>query len=439
MKKILLGISILVLSFALLVGCGSDDEDSLAEVIEEGLEATISVQAESDWVEYYEAARDRVLEEHPNSTINIIEVDSLEHLEVLTQTDPTNVDVADVFAIPADRLYGLNQNNVLAPINALEMAERVGGFDDYDSGLGGNLKIDDDYLAFPMNIETLINFANKSNAEAADINIYDTIEFTEVDHNNILIPVWNAWFGIALTNTANIELLGMDDNGDFYSDLTKDFDELDEDMQGVFEGLFSYWQFHYAEGTDLWDSEAAWGYMDTEFQAGGNSVVRLDGPWATGNLSNIASDGEDLEILPINQVELNGKPFAHWKGGWGLAVNARIEEDEQSMALAQLMIEEIQNTDYAIEFFEASGKIMENVDIDVYLTSDLSQTNIDVIEAVIYSYEDAPARPLFSEWDQVWNTWETGILSWSSVNPSTVEEAYFEVQASFKAMMQNLD
>jgi arabinogalactan oligomer/maltooligosaccharide transport system substrate-binding protein len=107
------------------------------------------------------------------------------------------------------------------------------------------------------------------------------------------------------------------------------------------------------------------------------------------------------------------------------------------MALAQAMIEEIMNVDYAVDFFKATGKIMENVDVSVYMNSDMSDTDKVVVEAVIESYQDAPARPLFTEWGSVWSTWENGLLSWSAVQPATVEEAYAEVQASFKAMMLN--
>ena len=60
-----------------------------------------------------------------------------------------------------------------------------------------------------------------------------------------------------------------------------------------------------------------------------------------------------------------------------------------------------------------------------------------VIESVIKSYEDAPARPLFTEWGKVWDTWKNGMLSWSSVNPNSVEEAYSLIKASFEAMMGN--
>ena len=132
-------------------------------------EATITVQVEKEWVPYYNQVKERVLKEYPKATINFNEVGSFEHLDALDKTDATNPDIADVFALPADRLYGLANNNVLAPIDAKAMAEKVGGFKDFDGGLGGNFKVGDDYLAFPYNIETLIAYVNKENAAAANI------------------------------------------------------------------------------------------------------------------------------------------------------------------------------------------------------------------------------------------------------------------------------
>ena len=404
---------------------------------EGGIEAAITVQVEPTWLGYYEQVRDRVLENNPNATIDFIEIGSFDHLDVLDATDVTNEDIADVFAIPADRIYGLSQNEALASIDAKTMAENVGGFDNYDEGLGGNFNVDGEYLAFPMNIETLINFGNTANAAANGIDLTKPVEFTELKYEDMLVPVFDAWFGVSFMNAGNIEMLGKDDSGNLYSDLTKDFSELNQEQQEVFTALFNYWKAHKEAGTPLWDADGAWGYMDSSFTTGGNTSIRLEGPWSTGNLSNFANNGADLAILPINQVTVSGNPLVHWKGGWGLAINSRNEADENKMALSQAFIEEVVNPEYAVDFFKATGKILENVKADVYLDSDLSDTDKLVIEAVLNSYAEAPARPLFTEWGSVWDTWKNSILSWSSVNPSTVEEAYSEVQASFTAMMGN--
>lgn len=417
---------------------GEDTEtaDDDVEAVE-SLEETITVQVESDWMEYYEDAAARVNEAHPDATVEFIEVASFDHLDVLDQTDVTNEDVADVFAIPADRIYGLVQNDALAAIDANSMADNVGGFSNYDEGLGGNFQIDGEYFAFPMNIETLITFINISNAEENDIDYAQPIELAEVGHEDILIPIFDAWFGVSFTNAAEIELLGRDESDNLYSDLTEDFEELDTEKQELIEALFNYWQAHKEAATPLFDEDAAWGYMDGEFETGGNTTARIEGPWSTGALSDLAGDGEDLEIMEIGQVTVNGNPLSHWKGGWGLSINARVEGNEGQMLLAQAMIEEIVNTEHAVEFFQATGKILENVSIDDYLNSDLPDADKEVIEAVLKSYEDAPARPLFTEWGQVWDTWKNAILSWNSVNPGSVEEAYQELQASFEAMMTN--
>lgn len=447
MKKVLslLLVMVLVLSMAACTkkepvvtqDVPKTDEKTPDVAVVEGLEGEISVQVESDWLEYYKAVVERVKAANPNAKINLIETGSFDHLDVLDATDVTNKDVADVFAIPADRIYGLSNNEALATIDAKTMANNLGGFGDYDAGLGGNFNINGEYLAFPMNIETLIIFANTANAKAKNIDLSKKIEFTELSHEDMLVPVFNAWFGVALTNAADIEMLGKDDSGKLYSDLTKDFADLTKDQQEVFTALFDYWKANKTAGTSLWDKDATWGYMDTEFTSGGKNSLRLEGPWSTGNLSALANDGSDLAILPINQVTIAGKPLAHWKGGWGLAINARNEGDKDKMELASKFIEEVVNPEYAVDFFSATGKILENVKVAEYTKSSLSEVDKTVIESVIKSYEDAPARPLFTEWGAVWDTWENGMLSWSSVNPKSVEEAYSLIKASFEAMMGN--
>ncbi len=448
MKKLISLLLIMVMMFS-LVACGSKEEvveettgaagESTEATTEAAtqLEGTISVQVETSWLEYYNAAAERVKANNPNAVIEMIEVASFDHLDTIDKTDISNADVADVFALPADRIYGLAQNQVLAGMDALTMAANVGGFADYDGGLGGNFMVEDEYLAFPMNIETLINFANTANAEAAGIDLTQPIEFTTLSPEDMLIPAFDAWFGVALTNSAGIEMLGMKDDGTLYSDLTEDWANLPAEKQAVFTALFNYWKSHTDAGTSLWDSTAAWGYMDTAFTSGGTTAVRLEGPWSTGSLSNLSNAGADLAILPIDQVTLNGKPLAHWKGGWGLGINARVEGNEDQMLLAQAMIEEIMNPEFAVDFFKATGKIMENVDPAVYEASDMSDVDKTVVAAVIESYANAPARPLFTEWGAVWDTWKNGMLSWAAVKPATVEAAYAEVQASFKAMMLN--
>lgn len=447
MKKVISLMLVLVLVFTLAACAPKDNvETPPTETpgtetpgVATGIKETISVQVESDWLGYYQDVIERVKEAHPDATIELIETGSFDHLDVLDSTDVTNEDVADVFAIPADRIYGLAQNEALAAIDAEAMATNVGGFKDYNAGLGGNFMIDGDYLAFPLNIETLLNFGNIENAKAHSIDLTKPVEFTELEYEDMLVPVFDAWFGVAFTNSAGIELLGMDDSGKLFSDLTADFADLDKEKQDVFAALFNYWKAHNDAGTSLFDADAAWGYMDTAFTTGGNTSIRLEGPWSTGSLSNLANDGKDLEIMPIGNVTLNGNPLTHWQGGWGLAINARNEGNEDKMALAQAFIEEVVNTQYAIEFFEATGKILENVDPSVYENSSLPESDKLVIGSVIEGYKDAPARPLFTEWGSVWDTWKNSMLSWSSVKPSTVEDAYKEVQASFTAMMQNFN
>src|SRR5699024_8299505 len=281
MKKFIVFLLVLTLSIS-MVACGGKDEPTSDGGADDGeITEKITVQVEEDWMPHYEAAKERTLETYPEAEIELMEVSAFDHLDVLDATDITNEDVADVFAIPADRVYGLAQNEALAGLDAKTMAENVGGFDNYDEGIGGNFQIDGDYLSFPMNIETLIIFANKANAEENNIDVDNEIEFTELEAEDMLIPVFDAWFGVAVTNTADIELLGKNDSDELFTDLTADWDDLPEEKQEVFEAMFEYWKAHNELGTSMWDVDAAFGYMDEAFESGENASLRLEGPWST--------------------------------------------------------------------------------------------------------------------------------------------------------------
>lgn len=424
MKKLLVALLIATTSMS-VIGCGASGAKSE--------EVTLKVQVEKGWVPYYEQVRETVKKDYPKANIEFIEIGSFDHLDVIDTTDPTNKDVADVFALPADRLYGLAKNQVLAAIDAEKMAEEVGGFKDFKAGLGGNLQVDGEYLAFPYNIETLLGFVNKENATKAGIDTTKPIEFTSLKNDQILTSVHDAWFGVAFANSANFELLGKDKDGKLFSDATKSYSELTADQKKLFEGLFTYWKAHYDAKTNLWDKDAAGGYIDEQFKTGGTDAVKIDGPWATPTAKELVGSAENLEIIPLTNITFNGKPLAHWKGGWAMGINSRIEEDAASMEVAQAFIKELVNPSNAKDLFKYTGKVLENVEPSAY--EGIDPLDKKVIDATFEGYDKAISRPLFSEYGQVWATWQNSLLSWSAKTPANAEQAYAEVKAAFDAMM----
>ena len=426
-----------------LTACGgAKDADKGADTKEAAntdAATKLTVQAEEGWVDYYKAAAERVKKQFPNADIEIKTVGSFDNLDIIDSTDATNEDVADLFAIPADRLYGLHGNDVLGAIDSKKLAEEIGGWDDFDKGLGGNFNIDGEYFAFPFNIETLITYVNSANAKEKNVDLSKPIEIEDVaDESTVLFPLFDAWYGVAATNSSNIELLGKKEDGTLYSDFTKEWDELEPEKQATVKALFDYWKKHNEAGTQLFDADAGWGYIDDTFKPGNGGVARLGGPWDAAAIGEQAGEG-NLEIHPIGQLTLAGKPLTHWQGGWGLAMNARIEEDADKVALAEAMIKEIVNPEFAADLYKASGKILENVPVEKYKEMDLSDTDKNIIEATIASYKEAPARPLFKEWGDVWDTYKNAILSWNSVKPADEKAAYAELRASFDSMMANFN
>ena len=437
--------SIMALSLAVIMTACGGAKDGGKEAADSGKEANteastkLTVQAEEGWVEYYKAAAERVKKQFPNADIEIKTVGSFDNLDIIDSTDATNEDVADLFAIPADRLYGLHGNDILAKIDSKKLADEIGGWDDFDKGIGGNFNIDGDYFAFPFNIETLITFVNKKNAEDKKVDTTKPIDISQVaDESTVLFPIFDAWYGVAGTNSSGIELLGKKEDGTLFSDFTKEWDELEPEKQATVKALFEYWKKHNEAGTQLFDADAGWGYIDETFKAGNGGVARLGGPWDAASVSEQAGEG-NLEIHPIGQLQLAGKALTHWQGGWGLAMNARIEDDADKVALAEAMIKEIVNPEFAADLYKASGKILENVSAETYEGMDLPDTDKQIIKAVIDSYKEAPARPLFKEWGDVWDTYKNAILSWNSVKPADEKAAYAELKASFDSMMANFN
>lgn len=437
MRKNIFVFFVFLLTVIFIIGC-SKKEDKKESGSDAEQEISISVQAEEAWANYYRDAVKRVEKKYPNAKIEVKVISSFDHLDIIDATDVSNKDVADVFAIPADRIYSMANKEALAFLDAKTMSKEIGGWSNFDAGIGGNLKVNGNYLAFPFNIETLINFVNISNAKANNIDIGKPLELTEVKNpQTILLPIFDAWFGVAFTNSAGIELLGKTSDGQLFSDMTKEWSELKSEHKQAIEALYKYWKLNFDANTTLFDQEAGWGYIDDCFSSGNKGVIRLGGPWDTAGNSQKTNEGKDMDVYPVTHITVAGRPLLHWQGGWGLAVNSRIEGKDGEMKIATELIKEIVNPEYAVDLFKATGKILENVSADVYKNSDLREIDKKVITAVINSYKNSPARPLFQEWGKVWDTWKTAVLSWNSVKPKSPEEAYKEIKASFDAMMSN--
>ena len=128
------------------------------------LKGTISITADKNWMPYYEKIIKKIIKENPDAKINIKEISALEVLNVLN-TDMLNPDAPDVFAFPLNKFSSLYTKNILAPIPSEKIANKLGGFENFDKGLAGNLKINNEYYGFPFNLEPLISYVNTKNAK----------------------------------------------------------------------------------------------------------------------------------------------------------------------------------------------------------------------------------------------------------------------------------
>ena len=369
MKKILSLLLVLLLTVS-LVACTTPTTDEPAPTTEPVAEEptdepaeepadgpAISVQIEEGWTPYFEKVRETVLADNPGATIDFVTMGAFDHLDTIDRTDANNTDVADVFAYPLDRYYGLYQNEILAAFDAPALAANIGGWDNFEEGFAKYLTDGENYFGIPMNLEALLVYVNKANAEAAGVDYTQPVEFTELEPNTLLSAVFNAWYGVAFTNPAGIELLAQDGDG-FMSDFALDWADLPADKQATVEALFNYYQGHTTD--NLWDADAAWAFIDEQVMTGGEAAFVIEGPW---NAPKYANDviKDDLDIMALSNITINGKPLAHWRGGWAYGLNARIEEDAEKVALAEAFLAEALNPANAVEFFEVTGKIMETI------------------------------------------------------------------------------
>lgn len=433
---------VLMLTFVLTACAGGKDkkkeESKGGSAGGSGIKAEISVQAEKEWMSYYEDAIERVKANNPDAEISIIEKGAFDHVDTIDQTDASNKDVADVFTIPVDRISGMVKNDVLGVVDTEYIKSKVAGYDNLDDGIGANFKVDKEYLGFPFNIETLDVYVNKVNAADKGVDYSKVVEFNELKQDDFVTKIHDLWFGVTFLNSADIDLLTKTEDGKLTTDLTKPFAELDKEKQAVFESLFNYWKGNFDKTSPIIDLNTADAFIDESFKSGGTASLRLDGPWAMSSLGEFTNNGDDLDVIATDSVTVNGKALKHWKSGWGLVINSRVEEDEDKLALANELIVELINPEFAEDLFNSTGKILENVSVDDYDKTKLSDAQKNVIKATIKSYENSVIRPTFSEMDGVWKTWENSILSWNSKKPANAEEAYNEVKASFEAFMTNL-
>ena len=93
MKKLLVTLLVAATSIN-FVACGSSDkgESSKGEgSVSTGSSATdekvtLKVQAEKEWIPYYEKVKETIVEKYPNATIELVETGSFDHLDTIDKT-----------------------------------------------------------------------------------------------------------------------------------------------------------------------------------------------------------------------------------------------------------------------------------------------------------------------------------------------------------------
>ncbi|MFM1536334.1 sugar ABC transporter substrate-binding protein [Helcococcus ovis] len=416
------------------------DEPKKELKTEKKLKGTISVTADKKWIPYYEKIANEIMRKNPDAKINIKEISAFEALNVIN-IDMLNPDAPDVFAFPLDKFSNLYSKNVLSSIPAKEISNKLGGFENFDKGLAGNMKVNDKYYGFPYNLETLIAFVNTKNAKSENIDLNKKIEFTKVkDKDNILFPIFDGWYTASLNNASGIKLLNLE-GGKFTSDYAIEYNKLEKNKQQAFNAIFDYWKKHSEKSIDILNPTSSSKYINENFQTGKKGVVVIDGPWVSssdGIISNEIYKG-NVDIYPLSNITIFNNSLSHWRSGWGLGINSRLNDKLEQKKLAIKLITELVNPKNAIELYKSTGKILENVSYKTYEESELNKKDKDLIKIVIDSYAKSKNKPIFKEYDEVWTTWKNAVLSWNTLKPKSAEEAYKNIYLSFKKLTDKLN
>lgn len=467
-----LGLIVPVSAADLSQACRISPSSSLRWNSRESLAGEITVQVNPEQKGFYQAAADRVIKENPGVKITLIEMEYKSHLNKLfdeavatsvikSDTELTDAleeklqlseedtvsETADLFMVSVASFRDLAKAGIIAPLEIdILLDEGVStNSEAYDNSLGGIFKVGQDYYACPFGIETMIALLNTANAEEQDFDFEESIEISNLTQaEQFILPLSDFNCASVLLNSAELRPLYVTKTkGDKFaiaSDLTYSWDSLPENMKELFSDLYTFYQLQKCEEISLHSEDKCREKRNTAFISGGKSILAFcDSAKDAEHLADLANKGKDLKYLPLSQVKLNGQALMHWKGGWGLSLKTTVLENPEKKAIAEAMIRELTNPDFAEDLYLQSGTILDTVSPEVYSESkSLEDSQKEIIALSLASFEEAQKLPTVPGFDKVWGTWENGLSSWTYLDVQNAKEAYEVLQVRFVNLLKQL-
>ncbi|WHQ37349.1 hypothetical protein [Spiroplasma sp. SV19] len=399
---------------------------------------TIQVQAEKEWRPFYEKAakviNTKLAADKSKFKIEIKEIGTFDELGLFDKLPFTDSNLTDVFALPFDRFTSYVSENKLADMSTVsigEFDERLGGDVDKDVATASDGK----KYGVTLNIESLITVYNKTKLGQDLVKNLEDMTAKNVAEKR---PVYNAtlgdlWYGSLLYNTlATKGLVNVVEENNQIKSVETVFDYNNDDFKKV---ATSSYDFAQTLPESMFNVATRWvggkGLYDAVLD--GKTDWFIAGPWdyskkdASGRILKTAgfSDEDtvfgmkrkDIAFESIDNYRVNNKQWKHFKGGFTLSMNNRLDRQQAKIQsagktkkeVATLFIQEILGETYAYDWYKYAGKITPYKNGLAALLAEAKKEDQLIesfVESIINGYANSTSRPIHSIFNGFWGVYE---------------------------------
>ena len=440
MKKIIVLLMLMTVVIG-MISCTSEastfekqiEEVKAADIVEEeehpnSIEATLVVQCDSKWLPYYKKIRAIVEVEYPDSTIEILVDESVDHLNKVMKLPSDNSEVADVYIIPYDKFDEFYNQGKIGEINSDFIASAIGA--DVNKSEYKYFFRDNTFYGFPVGLESVIAYVNEINSGNEGVNIEGSISINSLEQNNAIVPIYEKEVAQLILPQWDFEFLTTNAEGVLTTDFSTDYDDLTPEMQTLFSATYDYWRLY--NETDVWNPGVVRKTMFDMFKTGSKNTL-LIGSSDHRKLSRDISEYSGITTVPLGQLTFANKQLSTIQNGWGIVTNSRIDGDENKKLLSEVFVSELLSPINASEYYLYTNFIMPHA-IEKDFES-LDSLTISTINTVLESYSKLADFDSKTYNDVTYDLWKQSVLSWEVEDPDDAEEAYEILQEAFLSVI----
>lgn len=240
MKKILC--CLLILHLTLLVGCSSStiefekhieevkiEKEDIVREHPNTIDSKIIIQCHSKWLPYFKKIRSIVEVEYPLSSIELMVVDSEDHLNKVYSLNEENTEIADLFVISFDQFEEMMKNNKITTIDSDFIAASIGA--DINRAEYQFFMDDNGFYGFPISLESMVVYLNEINATNENVSIEGNININSLEQQNGIIPIYDKAIASLILPQVNFNFLSKSNEEKMSSDFNLSYKELSPENQ----------------------------------------------------------------------------------------------------------------------------------------------------------------------------------------------------------------